>query len=446
MDAGGDVYIEGATIGTGGYTNLYPYLGLGEDSYSFAGYSLIETIYGMHFTFLDNTSLTYMYGSSADYGIDELDVQAGTVLYESQDHKARSAYFEGEGFRSIVSSSFFGSMVDDTFTKAQVMEQYLTFLAGDPVPNISTDLAYLDFELQFINYPESESITIQNTGLDTLSISDITISGDAFSYTGATSFELLASGHIDLEIMMDAAITGLYSGELTLFSNDPDSPELIIPISGTCVQPPIITTDALDFNVDLGGEEIYEETLTIFNNGGYDLEYSIIVEEVTREVNWLELDHHFNVIDPTLSDEIIITFDSEFMEDGTYMANLVIVHNDPSQDDLIIPITMSVISVGSGMDLTLAVPELGNNYPNPFNPQTTISFSTTENTDNTEITIFNSKGQKIKTLLNEVLPAGNHNIVWNGKDEKGRTVSSGIYLYKMRSGIYSYTKKMILMK
>lgn len=95
------------------------------------------------------------------------------------------------------------------------------------------------------------------------------------------------------------------------------------------------------------------------------------------------------------------------------------------------------------------------NYPNPFNPaaagagrspETTISFSTTESEFNTQITIYNLKGQKIKTLINDILPVGKHSVVWNGTDEKGKKVSSGVYLYRMKSGKYNQTKKMILMK
>ena len=87
------------------------------------------------------------------------------------------------------------------------------------------------------------------------------------------------------------------------------------------------------------------------------------------------------------------------------------------------------------------------NYPNPFNPTTTISFSlNNENTEDTELMIYNIKGQKIKTLVNELLPAGEHSIVWNGDDELGEPVSSGIYFYKLKTDKFSRTKKMILLK
>ncbi len=87
------------------------------------------------------------------------------------------------------------------------------------------------------------------------------------------------------------------------------------------------------------------------------------------------------------------------------------------------------------------------NYPNPFNPSTTISFAlNAEDTENTELVIYNLKGQKVKTLINEKLEAGNHQVTWDGKDENSKPVSSGIYFYKMKCGDYTSVRKMILLK
>jgi len=60
--------------------------------------------------------------------------------------------------------------------------------------------------------------------------------------------------------------------------------------------------------------------------------------------------------------------------------------------------------------------------------------------------IYNQKGQLVKNLVNTEYPAGFHQIAWNGTDQKGSPVSSGIYYYHMRSGKFSATRKMILMK
>ena len=86
------------------------------------------------------------------------------------------------------------------------------------------------------------------------------------------------------------------------------------------------------------------------------------------------------------------------------------------------------------------------NYPNPFNPTTTISFSTAEYAENAELVIFNIEGQKIKTLIDRSISSGKHSIVWNGKDVNGNLVSSGVYLYKLEAGDLQKVKKMVLLK
>ncbi len=85
------------------------------------------------------------------------------------------------------------------------------------------------------------------------------------------------------------------------------------------------------------------------------------------------------------------------------------------------------------------------NYPNPFNPETTIKFTLREKRK-VSIDIFNTRGQKVTTLLDEVRNAGNQSVIWNGKDEYGHPVASGVYFYQMKAGIFSQTKKMVLLK
>ncbi|MBN2830283.1 MAG: T9SS type A sorting domain-containing protein, partial [Candidatus Cloacimonetes bacterium] len=88
---------------------------------------------------------------------------------------------------------------------------------------------------------------------------------------------------------------------------------------------------------------------------------------------------------------------------------------------------------------------LGNNYPNPFNPETTINFALKENAK-VSIDIYNIKGQYVTSVADGDFNAGQHSVVWKGTDTHGKSVSSGVYFYKMCSGTYTQTKKMILMK
>ncbi len=98
------------------------------------------------------------------------------------------------------------------------------------------------------------------------------------------------------------------------------------------------------------------------------------------------------------------------------------------------------------IDIIPASVILHRNYPNPFNPTTLISFSIHEES-NVELTIFNIKGQKVKTLINSNLDQGTHSVVWNGEDELNVPVSTGIYFYKLNvNGKTEGTKKMLLLK
>lgn len=85
------------------------------------------------------------------------------------------------------------------------------------------------------------------------------------------------------------------------------------------------------------------------------------------------------------------------------------------------------------------------NYPNPFNPTTTIAFEVTEG-GLAKVEIFNVKGQKVKTLLNEKIAQGNHSLFWNGKNEDHKQVSSGVYFYKISINGAEKINKMLMLK
>lgn len=86
------------------------------------------------------------------------------------------------------------------------------------------------------------------------------------------------------------------------------------------------------------------------------------------------------------------------------------------------------------------------NYPNPFNPETTISFSVTQNSDFVNLDVYNIKGQKVKTLINEQMQKGKHTAIWSGVDEQNKLVGSGIYLYKIKADSQESVKRMLLLK
>ena len=88
---------------------------------------------------------------------------------------------------------------------------------------------------------------------------------------------------------------------------------------------------------------------------------------------------------------------------------------------------------------------LSQNYPNPFNPETTIEYSLKE-PGNICLEIYNIRGQKVRTLVNEFKAVGYYNVIWEGTDDNDKNVASGIYFYQMKTKDYSTVKKMILLR
>ncbi len=91
------------------------------------------------------------------------------------------------------------------------------------------------------------------------------------------------------------------------------------------------------------------------------------------------------------------------------------------------------------------VTKLHGNYPNPFNPSTTISFDLAKNT-RVKLSVYNLRGQLVKTLASGELAAGRHQLIWNGTDSRNRSVASGVYLFRLDAGNYRSTRKMMLIK
>ncbi len=142
---------------------------------------------------------------------------------------------------------------------------------------------------------------------------------------------------------------------------------------------------------------------------------------------------------------------------GFHTLNLV-VHdnqNNPSSDSVSVVTTIEQEAQTVADQINLA-----SNYPNPFNPTTSIPFSLTGSAIyQVRLEIYNTLGQRVATLLNQTLPAGEHTAEWNGLDQNGRQVASGIYIYrlwvsshapsgapKQRGGIYQQSRKLLLLK
>ncbi|MBU2506454.1 MAG: T9SS type A sorting domain-containing protein [Bacteroidetes bacterium] len=89
--------------------------------------------------------------------------------------------------------------------------------------------------------------------------------------------------------------------------------------------------------------------------------------------------------------------------------------------------------------------DLFQNYPNPFNPQTTIRYNVAKRSV-VIIQIYNLPSQKIATLVNETKETGRYSVIWNGTNDYGLSVASGVYLYRFYAGDFVDTKKLMLIR
>ena len=86
------------------------------------------------------------------------------------------------------------------------------------------------------------------------------------------------------------------------------------------------------------------------------------------------------------------------------------------------------------------------NVPNPFNPVTTIAYDVPAGGANVSLAIYDVTGRLVRVLVDEHRAAGTWSVEWNGEDDRGQHVSSGVYFYRMRAGAFADTKKMVLLK
>jgi hypothetical protein len=142
------------------------------------------------------------------------------------------------------------------------------------------------------------------------------------------------------------------------------------------------------------------------------------------------------------------------IEDHTQTKGLTYTHGNTY------PPTAAVLTAGLAIKFTTSAPDtyVSNqdavnpvqitnlrNYPNPFNPSTTISF-TAKASGMAKLNIYNLKGQLVKSLVDEALKSGDHKLVWDGKDSEGNLVGSGIYFYHLEMGNFKRINKMLMMK
>ncbi len=133
------------------------------------------------------------------------------------------------------------------------------------------------------------------------------------------------------------------------------------------------------------------------------------------------------------------------MGTGLYQGSVVISSNDPATPVFTIPVTLDVITGLGEEDELPTTFDISWNYPNPFNPGTTLDFRLPQ-VANVKLEIYNVLGQKVRTLVDAQMQPGRYKAIWDGRNDAGAALSSGMYICRFAAGDFERVQKMILLK
>jgi hypothetical protein len=193
----------------------------------------------------------------------------------------------------------------------------------------------------------------------------------------------------------------------------------------------------------------YTVQLTVADNEGA-VDRSSIRIDVLAEPSRLVVTPLTGRLAPGESQVITVTYDATSQVEGTYTGQITLNTNG---GNFTIPVTV-LVSQSVGAENVVEVPEqfmLEQNFPNPFNPETTIRFSLDQSA-RVRLTVFDVTGRVARPLIDGDMAAGMHQVTWDGRDARGTAVASGTYLYRLEAWspngelAFHTTRKMILVK
>lgn len=170
------------------------------------------------------------------------------------------------------------------------------------------------------------------------------------------------------------------------------------------------------------------------------VKFSVLASDVDDDYADFDFEWFIDDVNQAIDDSVFI---AHFSHNGNYIVKSIV-----SDGELKDSTMWNVNISGLSKIATPAIPQitsLSQNYPNPFNPTTRINYQLKES-GIVQIYIYNSNGQKIRTLVNKIMQAGYYSSVWEGKNDFGQTVSTGLYFYTMKAKNYHQIKKAVLIK
>ncbi len=303
----------------------------------------------------------------------------------------------------------------------------------------------VDVDFNILEFGRLHIDFTSNTGNNAGAVAVMTDTSDNTEYTATSD----ADGNID--------IGGMYPGTYNLVVTKADHD----PYTQDGIQ--IVAGDNTGLNVDLFEVLIAPTNVEWISNGGYlrwthggrlyetragDNDVLADGESYTERDSDNEEDERaflyfrveVDIVNQTTQDTFFVL--QGFAENEELTARITAIYE--SGTAAAPDYTFNYVVANDPDDVNL-VTELKGNYPNPFNPTTHIEFSL-KKAGRVELAVYNINGQKVRTLVSEEMEADNHKVTWNGKDDRGNSVSSGVYFYRLQTSEVSQTKKMLMLK
>lgn len=205
--------------------------------------------------------------------------------------------------------------------------------------------------------------------------------------------------------------------------------------------PPVLSLNPNVINMVLEQETQDSTTLEITNTGGGTLNYTISIE---NQPDWISLEQYEGSIEENETDTVKIYFNTSGMNIGNYDCLLNILYNYYNYDS--VPVYLEVTPLINIEDnLQQKSPAISDNYPNPFSNSTTFEIFLNEPSE-IIIEIYNINGQLVKTIAKGNVLSGLHTFKWDGRNNNGVELESGIYFYQLKADKNVLRKKMVLVK
>ncbi len=209
-------------------------------------------------------------------------------------------------------------------------------------------------------------------------------------------------------------VAGTYNGKVICFSGGLNA----------------VPVELVSFNASVNGNDVTLNwtAATQLNNKGFEIE--------RKSGNDQFYSVSFIKGDGTTTEQKSYSYTDKELKVGDYTYRLKQIDFD------------GTVHYSNGINVSVNLPtefSLSQNYPNPFNPTTTINFSVPQKST-VKLIVYDILGKEVKTLINSEKDAGSYKVQWNGTNNKGLTVSTGIYIYRISAGNFVSEKKMILMK